>query len=88
MMLIDTLSLKVPWSNNLTFMTLSTKSKKMFLPSKGMDISYLATDLSGRGKDDYSSTIVQKIQIMTPVQTETFLVSQNVDNITTVKLFM
>lgn len=73
--LLNTLSVKVSWSNNLTFITLNTKSKGSSLPIKGLDISYLATELSGRKKDDYSSTVVQKIQIMTPVQTETFIVS-------------
>lgn len=77
--LIDTSSFKVPWSNNLTFITLNTKSKKRFLPTKGLDISYLSTELSGRGKDDFSPTIVQKIQIVTPNQTETFIVSYNID---------
>lgn len=72
--LLNSLSLKVPWSNNLTFITLNTKSKGV-LPLKGMDISHLATELSGRGKHDYSGTIVQKIQIMTPIQTDTFIVS-------------
>lgn len=72
--LLNTLSLKVPWSNNLTFITLNTKSKG-FLPLKGMDISHLATELSGRGNHDYSDTVVQKIQIMTPIQTDTFIVS-------------
>lgn len=73
--LLNTLSLKVSWSNNLTFLTLNTKSKGSSLPIRGLDISYLATELSGRKKDDYSFTVVQKIQIMTPVQTETFIVS-------------
>lgn len=73
--LLNTLSLKVPWSNNLTFVTLNTKSKGGFLPIKGLDINDLSKELSGRSKDDYSSTVVQKIQIKTPVQTETFIVS-------------
>lgn len=73
--LLKTLSFKVPWSNNLTCITLNTKSKESFLPTKGLDISYLATELSGRVKNDHSSTVFQKIQIMTPVQTETFIVS-------------
>lgn len=73
--LLNSLSVKVSWSNSLTFITLNTKSKGNSLPIKGLDISYLATELSGRRKDDYSSTLVQKIQIMTPVQTETFIVS-------------
>jgi hypothetical protein len=45
------------------------------MSSKGIDISYLATELSGRGKDDYSPTVVQKIQILTPLPTETFIVN-------------
>lgn len=73
--LLNNLSVKVSWSNNLTFITFNTTSKGSNLPIKGLDISYLATELSGRGKDDYSPTVVQKIQIMTPVQTETFIVS-------------
>lgn len=77
--LINTSSFKVPWSNNLTFITLNTKSKERFLPTKGLDISYLSTELSGRSKDDFSPTIVQKIQIVTPNQTETFIVSYNFD---------
>lgn len=75
MALLNRLSIKVPWSNNLTFLTLTTKSKSDSLPTKGLDVSCLATQLSGRGKDDYSSSVVQKIQIVTPVQTETFIVS-------------
>jgi len=67
--------MKVPWSGNLTFITLNTKSKGSCLPKKDLDISYLSTELSGRGKNDYSSTTVQKLQIITPVQTETFTVS-------------
>lgn len=74
MTLLNTSSFKVPWSNNLTFITLNTKSKESCLPKKGMDISFLATELSGRGKNDYSSTVMQKLQIKTPVQTETFIV--------------
>lgn len=73
--LLDTSSLKIPWSNNLTFISLNTKSKKSFISSKEIDISYLATELSGRGKDDYSPTVVQKIQILTPLPTETFIVN-------------
>lgn len=73
--LLNTLSFKVPWSNNLTFMTLSTKFKKHSLTTKGIDISLLATDFSGRGQDDYSSSVLHKIKIITPVQTESFLVS-------------
>lgn len=69
------MSLKVPWSNGLTFITLNTKSKESFLPKKGLDISYLATELSGRARDDFSSVVVQKIQIKTPIQSETFIVS-------------
>lgn len=76
--LLNTLSLKVPWSNGLTFVTLNTKAKKSFLPKKGLDISHLATELSGRAKDDYSSIVVQKIQIKTPVQSETFVVSNQI----------
>jgi len=73
--LSNTTSFKVPWTNNLTFIVMNTKAKKnCLLPIKGVDISYLATELSGRGKDDYSSTVMQKIQIKTPVQTETFIV--------------
>jgi len=71
------LSTKIPWSGNLTFITLNTKSKESCLPKKGLDISYLSTELSGRAKNDASSTIVQKLQIITPVQTETFIVSHN-----------
>jgi len=67
--------MKVPWSGNLTFITLNTKSKGSFLPKNGLDISYLSTELSGREKNDHTSTIVQKVQIVTPVQTETFIVS-------------
>jgi hypothetical protein len=67
--------MKVPWSGNLTFITLNTKSKGSFLPTKGLDIGFLSTELSGRGKNDYSSTILQKLQIITPVKTETFIVS-------------
>jgi len=73
--ILDNLSLKVPWSGNLTFITLNTKSKGSCLPKKGLDISYLSTELSGRGTNDYTSTIVQKLQIITPVQSETFIVS-------------
>lgn len=73
--LLNALSIKVPWSNGLTFVALSTKSKG-HLPAKGMDISHLSTELSGRKNDDCSSTVIQKIQIMTPVQTETFTVNQ------------
>lgn len=74
--LLNTLSMKVPWSGNLTFLTLNTKSKESCLPTKkGLDISYLSTELSGRGNDDYSSTVIQKLQIITPIQTETFVVS-------------
>jgi len=69
--------MKVPWSGNLTFITLSTKSKGNYLPTKGLDISYLSTELSGRGIDDYSPTVLQKLQIITPVQTEAFIVSHN-----------
>lgn len=75
--MLNNLSLKVPWSGNLTFITLNTKSKGSCLPKKGLDISYLSTELSGRGKNDYTSTIVQKLQIITPVQSETFIVSDN-----------
>jgi len=75
--LSNNLSTKVPWSGNLTFITLNTKSKGSSLPKKGLDISYLSTELSGRSKNDSSSTIVQKLQIITPVQTETFIVSHN-----------
>jgi len=75
--MLNNLSLKVPWSGNLTFITLNTKSKGSCLPKKGLDISYLSTELSGRGKSDYTSTIVQKLQIITPVQSETFIVSDN-----------
>ncbi|VVC35530.1 Hypothetical protein CINCED_3A011775 [Cinara cedri] len=71
--LINTSSFKVPWSNNLTFLTLNTKSKERFLTSKRLDISHLSTELSGRGHDECSPTIVQKIQIVTPNQTETFI---------------
>ncbi|XP_050438636.1 nuclear pore complex protein Nup98-Nup96-like isoform X2 [Adelges cooleyi] len=71
--LLNTLSFKVPWSNNLTFVTLNTKSKRGFLPTKGLDISYVATDLSGRSNDDYSPTVIQKVKIVTPAQTETFV---------------
>uniref|UniRef100_A0A2S2R5G1 Nuclear pore complex protein Nup98-Nup96 n=1 Tax=Sipha flava TaxID=143950 RepID=A0A2S2R5G1_9HEMI len=71
--LLDTSSLKIPWSYNLSFISLNTKSKESFMSSKGIDISYLATELSGRGKDDYSPTVVQKIQILTPLPTETFI---------------
>lgn len=78
--LLNTSSFKVPWSNNLTFITLSTKSKESYLPKKGMDISFLATELSGRGKNDFSSTVMQKLQIKTPVQTETFIVSHQLQN--------
>lgn len=73
--LLNNLSIKVSWSGNLTFIALNTKSKESCLPKKGLDISYLSTELSGRGKNDYTSTIVQKLQIITPVQTETFTVS-------------
>lgn len=74
--LLNTLSFKVPWSNNLTFIALNTKAKENnLLQIKGVDISYLATELSGREEDDYSSTVIQKIQIKTPVQTDTFIVS-------------
>ncbi|XP_050535736.1 nuclear pore complex protein Nup98-Nup96 [Daktulosphaira vitifoliae] len=71
--LLKSVFFKVPWSNNLTFVTINTKSKQNFLQSKKLDISCLSTDLSGRVNDDYSSTIIQKIKIMTPTQTETFL---------------
>lgn len=79
MTLLNTLSFKVPWSSNLTFITLNTKTKESCLPKKGVNISSLATELSGRGKNDYSSTVVQKIQIKTPIQTEMFIVSNNLD---------
>lgn len=78
--MLNTSSIKIPWSNNLTFITLNTKSKERFLPKK-VDISYLETELSGRGKDDYSPTIIQKIQIKTPIQTEAFIVSQQYSDI-------
>lgn len=69
--------MKVPWSGNLTFITVNSKSNGSCLPKKGLDISYLSTELSGRRKNDSSSTIVQKLQIITPVQTETFIVNHN-----------
>lgn len=68
--------MKVPWSGNLTFITLNTKSKGSCLPKKGLDIGNLSTELSGRKKNDYSPTILQKLQIITPDQTETFIVSR------------
>lgn len=74
---LNNLSVKVSWSGNLTFTTLNTKSKESCLPKKGLDISYLSTELSGRGINDFSPTILQKLQIITPFQTETFTVSYN-----------
>lgn len=70
----------MPWSSDLTFITLNTKYKEVNSQTKGVDVSHLATELSGRGKDDYSSMVVQKIKIMTPIQTETLIVSQILHN--------